>query len=125
MRKIVFVIVGIMVFGTAAYAQTPKAKSTNSSKSKSSAPINLIERVEGKITTLRKADKKKKDFGGFSLIDASGKKQDFDLIAKSHLYSSKSAPIAFSDLKEGDQVLVLYIVTLKGMNDVITVTQSQ
>lgn len=123
MKKMFFVIIGVLVFGTAALAQMPKAKSTKAS-SKSSAPVNLIERVEGKITMLRKADKKKKDFGGFSLIDASGKKQDFDLIANSHLYSSKSAPIVFSDLKEGDEVLVLYIITLKGMNDVITVTQT-
>jgi hypothetical protein len=124
MKKLLFVIIGVLVFGTVAFAQMPKAKSTKAS-SKSSAPVNLIERVEGKITTLRKADKKKKDFGSFGLIDASGKKQDFDLIANSHLYSSKSVPIVFSDLKEGDEVLVLYIVTLKGMNDVITVTQSK
>ncbi len=124
MKKISWIVLGTMLFGTTAYAQTLNVKSADSSPKPKSVAA-LIERSQGKILTIQKADLSKASYGKFTLIDSSGKKIDFELIPKSQIYSKDSAPLVFSDLKKGDQVIVLFVRTLKGINSVITITQSK
>ncbi len=122
MKKTLLMVVGLMVAATVVYAQAPNAKpAANPSSGKTIA--TLIERAQGKIESLQKADDAKGNFGKLSIMDVSGKKKDFSLIAKTQVHSKNSALINFSDLKKGQDVIVLYVVTLKGVNDVITVMQ--
>lgn len=121
MKKTFLVLALLAVLGTNVYAQTPKLKTSEAAPKRKSVAA-LIERSQGKIESIQKADISNGNFGKFKLADASGTKKEFELIAKSQLFSSKSAPIEFSNLKKGDEVTVLYVVTLKGINDVITVT---
>lgn len=121
MKKTFLVLALLVVLGTNVYAQTPKLKTSDATPKRKSVSA-LIERFQGRIESLQKADVAKANFGKLQLTDASGKKKEFEMIAKSQLFSKKSAPIEFSNLKKGDEVTVLYVVTLKGINDVITVT---
>ncbi len=124
MKKVLLAAVGLLLLTTMVYAQTPKVKPVDSSSARKSVAA-LIERSQGKIQSLQKVDPASGNFGKFTIVDASGKKRNFELIAKSQIYSNNSAQIAFSDLKKGDEIVVLYVVTLKGINDVITVTQTK
>ncbi len=124
MKKIFLMMTGILLASTFVYAQTPKAKPAGSLPNTKSI-ATLIERCEGKIISLQKADTAKSSFGKLSIADESGKKKDFDLIAKTQIYSNNSSPIVFTDLKKGDRVIVLYVVTLKRLNNAITITQTK
>lgn len=118
----VLVIAGLVCFLGVSYAQTSKESLPGASASRK--PLGaLIERSEGKITDLQPADPSKGNYGKVTLVDLAGKKMDFDLVAKTLVYSKDSAPLVFSDLKKKDRVVVLYVRTLKGMHNVITITQ--
>lgn len=120
----VLVIAGLMCFGGVSYAQTSGTNPAGASTIRK--PLGaLIERSEGKITALEQAEPSKGNYGKVTLVDLTGKKIDFDLIAKTQVYSKDSAPLVFADLKKKDQVIVLYVRTLKGMNNVITITQAK
>ncbi len=122
MKKMSWIVLGIMLFGTTVYAQAPNTNSADAITKRKSVAA-LIERSQGKIQSLQKADLSKANYGKFSIVDSSGKKKEFELIAKSQIHSSNSASMVFSDLKKGDEVIVLFVRTLKGINDVISVTQ--
>ena len=122
-KMFLLVLVGVSFFTTSVFAETPKTKTTGTLPNGKSLG-KLIERSQGKIESLQKADEAKGNFGKFSVTQTDGKKKDFELLAKTHIYTANSSPLVFSDLKKGDQVLVLYVVTLKGLNEVIAVTQS-
>ena len=118
MKKMFFAAIGVLGLTTAVCAQTPKPVSQGSL-----AKTTLIERAQGKIDAIAPANAAKSNFGKLTVVDQNGKKNDFSLIAKTQVYSESSAPISFSALKKGEKVVVLYVVTLKGLNDAITITQ--
>ncbi len=121
MKKIFWFVGGVLLLTTTVYAQTPKLKASDASFKRKSV-ATLIERSKGKVESLQKSDFSKGNFGKLSIIDETGKKKDFDLIAKTQVHSSNSAQIAFSDLKKGNEIIVLYVQTLRGTKDVITIT---
>lgn len=94
-------------------------------KPKEKGKLSIIERLQGKIESVTPADEAKSKQGSFSIIDSDGKKNEFILLPKTHFYSAGSTPIKLTDLKKGDGVLVLYVVTLKGLKEAITVSQSK
>ena len=121
MKNFLSLILGLMLLAPFAHAETsPKAATAAGSKSKA-----LIETTQGKISTMNNAGESDVSLGAFHVQGASGKSKEFKLIAKSKFFSSSSAPIAFEDLKKGDQVTVLSVVTLKGDNNVISVTKNK
>ncbi len=123
MKNILFMAGALLLFATIVYAETPKTKSLSAIK-KENKVAKLIERSQGKIEALRKADESKGTFGALTVLEADGKKKDFELISKTRVFSANSRLINFSDLKKGDQVTVLYVVTLKGMNEAVSLTQT-
>lgn len=86
---------------------------------------SVIEQESGKIESLIEPDTKQGTLGGFTLITSGGKKMSFDLLARTRIFNSSSAPLAFGQLVKGDKVRVLYVVTLKGGNTAISVTQTK
>jgi hypothetical protein len=120
MKKTLLMALGLMLVASALHAETQKSSAT---VTKIKGP--LIEKAQGKIQTIEKADKTKGDFGGFSILADSGKAKEFKLIAKTSFYSASSAPLAFNDFKKGDKVTVLSVTTLKGDHDVIALTQDK
>ena len=111
MKKILSLILGLMLFVSFAHAETP--------------PKALIEKTQGKISTINNAGQSDVSLGAFNVLGTNGKSKEFKLITKTKFFSSSSAPIAFQDLKKGDQVTVLSVVTLKGDNNAISVTKNK
>lgn len=122
MKKTLFVVMGFILLGSVAVGH---AETQGAASSSTKAITPLIEKTQGKINAISKADEAKGDFGGFAVLAEGGKPKEFKLIAKTRIFSSASAPAKFADLKKGDNVVVLSVLTLKGENDVITVTQSK
>ncbi len=120
MKKILLTVLAFVFMGAIAHAQTPAA---DASKAKSLA--TLIERSSGKLESLQKAEPSKGDFGSFTVLDKEGKKKDFILIAKTKIYGLNSVPSSFDQLKKGDSLLVLYVVTLKGLNEAISISETR
>ena len=120
MKKTLLLAVSFVLLTSVVYAETSK---TAAVANKSKAP--LIEKTQGKIKAIIKAQEVKGDLGSFTVIPDGGKAKDFKLIAKSSFYAAGSEPIAFADMKKGDKVTVLSVRTLKGENNVITVTQNK
>ncbi len=123
MKKLLLIIVGVMLFSTLSYAENSKTKPVGTLP-KVKSLTSLIERSQGKIISIQAADQAKGLLGGFSITDVDGGKKSFVLIPKSLLYTTNSAPAKFSDFKKGDQLTILYVVTLKGSNEVITATKN-
>jgi hypothetical protein len=115
MKKVLLAVMIVMFAGAMVHAETPKVKSLAS----------LIERVSGKVESVRKPDPAKGDFGSFSILGTDGQKKEFALIAKTKIYSANSGPATLDQIKKGDPLLVLYIITLKGLNEAISVTQTR
>ena len=120
MKKVLVAVMLVMFLGTVAFAQIPQRNSAGKGMKPSTS---LIERATGKVDSVVKADAAKGNLGSFKIVGEDGKKKDFQLIAKTRFYSADSSPITLEKLKKGDALVVLYVVTLKGLNDVISVTQ--
>lgn len=123
MKKIIVLVLTVMLYATVGYTEMSK-KSTGALPAEKKM-ASLIERSEGKIDLVKEVKGVKGVKGEIVLIASDGNKKEFEVIAKANVYSAKSAPLKFSDLKKGDQVIVLSVVTLKGINQAITVTQSK
>ncbi|MCB9772108.1 MAG: hypothetical protein H6754_06120 [Candidatus Omnitrophica bacterium] len=121
MKKIIVLVLAGMLYTTVGYTEMSKKSAGVLPAGKKMAA--LIERSEGKIDLVKEVKDVKGVKGTISLISSDGSKKEFEVIAKANVYSAKSAPLKFADLKKGDQVIVLYVVTLKGTNQAITVTQ--
>lgn len=119
MKKILVAAIGFILLASVVHAETQGSSASTKAKNP------LIEKTQGKINAISKADQSKGSLGGFEVVADGGKTKEFTLIAKTRFFSAASAPATFADLKKGDKVTVLSVVTLKGDNDVITVTQNK
>lgn len=112
MKRFAAALMMVMILSGLVFAQSEKKLTS------------LIEKSVGKIEAISKPNADKGDFGQFSIRDAAGQKKDFVLIPKTKMFGTNSQPIGFDQLRKGDSVLVLYVVTIKGENDVISVTKN-
>lgn len=90
-----------------------------------SKPLKIIEKEEGKVESVTRADPNKGSLGAMTIVSQGGKKMDFQFLPRTRLYNADSGPLTLEQLKKGDQVVILYVISLKGMNDAISVTKSK